>query len=512
MKRRQRQLYLLDVLILGLLSLYVFLGRNAAPFHGDEATFVAMSRDYHELIYERNFAWFSYQELVPAQYDHVRLIRLTIGPISYFTIGLAWDLSGFTVHDLNGLWGWTDDGAANTATYEINRAQGNLPTQKLLRAARTPSTLFLALSIVAVFSIAKRLTHSRLAAYAAALIYATTPAVLVNGQRAMQEGAMLLTTGLTASAAINVIEAQRQQTKKKPVPVEWYAGLGVISGLALASKHPSLLVVAAAFLAVFLAPLLSRGELEDGETPFDWRHICAVTGAAVTAMAIFCLLVPAWWSWGRLVILFGLASFLLSMGWARTGWRIWMVRGVAILLAVTIGLMHPTLWSELAELLRNTVGLRQAIGARHAADSGQLHSISQRLAFLSRQAFGAGPQYFEVAAWAGIEEIADQIANYERSALAGRGGGIGWAASLGTLFAAGLWAFVTGRFERRGLFLALWLLLPVLALLALNSLPWQRYYLVLHAPVAVFSGLGLWKIVHGMNVMRRKRSWGQRRP
>ena len=506
MKRQQRQLNGLDILFLGLLSLYALLGRNAAPFHGDEATFVAMSRDYHKLIYERDCAWFSYHELVPSQYDHVRLIRLTIGPISYFTIGLAWDLGGLTVHDLNGFWGWPDDGSANTWTYEINRAQGNLPTQQLLRAARTPSTLLLALSVVVVFSIARRLTHSRPAAYAAALIYAMTPAVLVNGQRAMQEGAMLFTTALTALLALAAIEAQREQVKRNPVPVVWYAGLGVTSGLALASKHSSLLIVAAAFLSVFLAPLLPGEERQDGESQFDWRHICALTGAAVAAFAIFCLLVPAWWSWGRLVVLCGLSSLLLSLGWARTGWRIWMVRGGAILLVASAGLMHPNAWSELGDLLRNTVGLRQAIGARHAADAGQLHSVSQRLAFLLEQAFWARPQYFEVAAWGEIEEIADQIANYERTALAVHGGEIGWAASLGTIFAAGLWALVIGRFERRGFFLVLWLLLPALAVLVLNSLPWQRYYLVLHAPVAVVSGIGLWTILQGVGRISRRRS------
>jgi hypothetical protein len=510
-ERRLRRRGLLDVLFLGLLSLYVILGRNAVPFHGDEATFVAMSRDYHKLIYEQDFAWFSYHEPVLSQYDHERLIRLTVGPISYFTIGLAWDLSGMTVRDLNSFWDWTGDRSVNTAPYQTNRARGNLPTQQLLRAARTPSTLFLALSIVVVFSIAKRLTRSRLAAYAAALIYATTPAVLVNGQRAMQEGAMLFTTGLTALLTLKVIEAQREQAKENLVPVEWYAGLGLTSGLALASKHLSLLVVMAALLIVFLAPLFPRGEQQHGVTQFNWRHICAVTGAAVAAIALFCLLLPAWWSWGRLAVLGGLASFLLSLGWEHEDWRIWMVRGVSILLVASVGLLHPTVWSELAELSTTTVGLRHAIMARQAADYGQLHSVGQRLVFLLRQAFWARPQYFEVASWRGIEEIADQIADYERTALAGRGGGFGWAAILGMLFAAGLWALVTQRFKRNCLFLALWLFLPALALLALNTLPWQRYYLVLHAPIAVFSSLGLWKIRQGMVDMRRKASWGQRR-
>jgi hypothetical protein len=45
------------------------------------------------------------------------------------------------------------------------------------------------------------------------------------------------------------------------------------------------------------------------------------------------------------------------------------------------------------------------------------------------------------------------------------------------------------RREPEIVLLALWLALPALALLA-NPLPWQRYYLVIHPPLAVLAGLG----------------------
>jgi hypothetical protein len=116
------------------------------------------------------------------------------------------------------------------------------------------------------------------------------------------------------------------------------------------------------------------------------------------------------------------------------------------------------------------------------------------VAFLLEQAFWARPQYFEVPAWAGIEEVAVQIAHYEHALLSGRGSGVVWGSCLGTLFAVGMWTIASQRFGGRTLFLTLWLFFPALVLLASNSLPWQRYYLVLHAPVALLCGLGLWKM------------------
>jgi hypothetical protein len=37
----------------------------------------------------------------------------------------------------------------------------------------------------------------------------------------------------------------------------------------------------------------------------------------------------------------------------------------------------------------------------------------------------------------------------------------------------------------------LWLAVPATVLLLTNPLPWQRYYILLHAPIAVLAGLGL---------------------
>lgn len=506
MEEPKSPLALIDMLFLALLSLYVLAGKNAVPFHGDESTFLAMSRDYHELIYERGTDRFEYRHIAISRYDEYQLIRLTIGPISWFTIGLAWDLRGMTVNDLNGMWNWAVIPSADATSYELNESLGNLPSDQLLQVARIPSTLFLVFSVVVVFWVTWRVTHSHLAACVASLVYATTPAVLVHGRRALQEGAFLFATALTALLALRAIEAQRRRAKGDPVPVVWYGAVGVAGGVALACKHSSLLVVVATLLAILVAPLSDRQQADGGGTPFDWRHICSVTGAGLLAIAVFYLLNPAWWSWAGLALVGGLAVLLLSLGSRLGGWVSWAVRGALILSLAILGSVRPATWYDLVALPTTTISLRRALMASQASVLGELYSISERLTFFFRQGLQAPPQYFEVPGWEGLEQIAAQITNYERAGLAGRPGGIIWTLGLGILLAAGVWALVLRRRESWTWLLALWLLLPALALLVTNVLPWQRYYLVLYPPLAAISGLGLWQIRQVIGETRRRAS------
>jgi 4-amino-4-deoxy-L-arabinose transferase-like glycosyltransferase len=58
-----------------------------------------------------------------------------------------------------------------------------VPSPTVLTIARVPSALAFFLSAIVVLWLAFRLTSSRLAAYGSALVYATTPAMIVNGAR-----------------------------------------------------------------------------------------------------------------------------------------------------------------------------------------------------------------------------------------------------------------------------------------------------------------------------------------
>ena len=48
MEQPKLSLILIDILFLGLLSLYVFAGKDAVPFHGDESTFPILTKPWRD--------------------------------------------------------------------------------------------------------------------------------------------------------------------------------------------------------------------------------------------------------------------------------------------------------------------------------------------------------------------------------------------------------------------------------------------------------------------------------
>jgi hypothetical protein len=301
---------LLETLFLLGLAAYVLAGREAVPFHGDESMLIAMSRDYYYLVQTRNLEPVLYDpnpapdDLAAAVDHHLRIVT---GTISKMTIGLAWDLAGMTADDLNGpwIWGVPDEWAWNQDHHNrssTGSAHRPYTVHGIYRAERD-----------SVFGIARRVVPGRWGAWAAALIYATHPAVLVNGRRAMMEGSLLLFSALVILIALWV---ERDLLRATRYRVVWFVMLGVASGLALASKHSAVITVAAVFSALALAPLrdkvpLSRrggacsalageGDLggeawKKSGSAHGFRVIVLVFGAAALALLTFLALNPAWW-------------------------------------------------------------------------------------------------------------------------------------------------------------------------------------------------------------------------
>ena len=191
---KNRWLWLaLDVIWLVGLSLYVGAGTDNVPFHGDESTLIYMSRDYHYLVQQRDLDRVLYAELPenPSEQD----LRLLNGTVGKMAMGLAWDLSGYTVEDLNEPWAWG-------LGWDVNAALQHIPADDVLYAARASSAALTIASVWAVFAITLAALPNHLAAWTASLIYATTPAVLMNGRRAMMDGALLCFSALTVLAAL----------------------------------------------------------------------------------------------------------------------------------------------------------------------------------------------------------------------------------------------------------------------------------------------------------------------
>jgi hypothetical protein len=98
MNGKFRQWWMLDLLACVGLMLYVLAGADEVPLHGDEPTLIYMSRDYHFLVQERDLDPILYAaDADPAEQE----LRLINGTVTKWTIGLAWDLAGMTVADVN---------------------------------------------------------------------------------------------------------------------------------------------------------------------------------------------------------------------------------------------------------------------------------------------------------------------------------------------------------------------------------------------------------------------------
>ncbi|NLF74469.1 MAG: phospholipid carrier-dependent glycosyltransferase [Chloroflexi bacterium] len=425
---------ILDVLWLAGLALYVIAGYRSVPLHGDEPTLIYMSRDYYHLVQRRDVEPVLYRDepANPAEQD-LRLINGTVGKMA---MGLAWDLAGLTVDDLNDQWVWE-------WSWNDNIALGHMPGERLLHAARLSSALFTVISAWVVFGIARVVAARRLAAWAASLIYVTTPAVLLNGRRAMMDGSMLGFIALTALVGVLIVRQQARGWRGAKLAA-LYALLGVCGGLAVASKHNAAITVAAVFAAVLVAPLLDARRADDMRSHFDAPHLLRVASASLLVIVTFLALNPAWWS-------------------------------------------APLAVPEIV------LDKREELITSQEAWFGGYESFSGRLEGLADASFFAAPQYYEVAVWQ--EYVGDQIADYEDSWLAGRQGGPVWGGLLLIAFAAGLWTLIERWREGPAWVVLIWTALSALALLVLTPMLWQRYYLPLQPALAVVAGIGMGRVI-----------------
>jgi hypothetical protein len=120
-------------------------------------------------------------------------------------------------------------------------------------------------------------------------------------------------------------------------------------------------------------------------------------------------------------------------------------------------------------------------------------STEERIRQIIMQPFMAAPAHYEVAGWADAVAITEEINRYMASPLSGL--------QFGPLFGGVLTLFVLvglvalgrrGWTFRLGIFV--WLLLT-LALLMVNPLPWQRYYLPLIPLTTLLAGIGIYRVL-----------------
>lgn len=431
--------WLRDLLWLTALAVYIIMGIESVPFHGDESTTLWMSRDYYYFAVENDLDRLRYSETPFSETE--QQMRLVAAPLPKYVLGLAWTLDGYTADDINDQWLWG-------AGWEYNRDNGHLPSDDLLHTARWASSIMLIGSVICLFYIARMLGGTPVA-YLTSLIYTLTPAILINGRRAMLEGTTLFTALLVVLAGLWLV---RHRT--------WGSALllGFASGLAVASKHPNVITVLVMFIVIG-AYTIYRSVRDNPDLDHDSE---SVTTAPDDPYALLTMLIVA-------------GFVALGMFYA----------------------LNPAWWDAPIERIGDTVDFRLDIINTQVDLFGGYDTFGDQVDGFIQQVIVGNPQYYEAPEWA--EMIGGQIADYENSAWAGVNLGkhpIG-AIGLGIFTVIGAWLLMRQP-RLQGITRVLvitWMLTIAITTLLITPLEWARYYLIAHIPIALLVSITTWHII-----------------
>ncbi len=426
--RRQWTLRLIDVLWISILIAYILLGVPQTPFHGDESTLVYNTHDYAAQFIRRDLSAFDYTSgnVNPMDAD----LMLLDGRVHKYLGGLFWHMAGYTEDDLNEPWLWGADMA-------FNQSNGHVPSDSLLVVTRLASAMLMAVGVPALFGIGLRL-DGRATAYAATLVYALAPALLLNGRRSMMEGALMGFTLLTVLAAM--LFAKRRDLGSALL-------LGLSGGMALASKHTGLLpfgLVVAGFGLGLLIEIFVRKSLT---VQTLWRSAALLIVSGLIAVGIFLAFNPAW-------------------------------------------------WGDPLGTFREVATRRTTLLESQTAFYNGYANVGERLRGFYELAIVGAPQYYEAGPeWQ--DYIGDQIAAYESSSW--KGISLGIIAPI-FLWLPGLWSLWRGIRSQDSVqrlvhwIAAIWIIGICVAVLVVTPLEWQRYYLAVITALCLLSGLGVGQI------------------
>lgn len=249
------------------LCAYILAGVWLVPLHGDESTLVFMGRDFYYFINGQSVTFQEFESL-DGQAATQQELRLLNGTVAKYLYGAyAW-FRGYPIESINEQWAWGSG-------WLWNHENGHVPSEDLLIGSRLISASLTAIGALAIFGIGYQLA-GRTVAYFASLFYTLNPAILLNGRRAMMEGSMLAFSLLAVLLALYLLKNR-----------QWWVYLlfGVLSGLAVASKHTSVVTVAVLFFAIGAYFLYRRA----------FRAIGALALAGILSLGVFYTLNPAWW-------------------------------------------------------------------------------------------------------------------------------------------------------------------------------------------------------------------------
>ena len=217
---------------------------DTTPFHRDEARWIGNSAILREWRHPLGVRWQDegYRNIYGTIDERNR--RRSQPPLAMYFIGAGLLLQG---HHLPNTGYWIMDKGP-----KWNTANGNMPSQTDIRAARRTSVFAAGLTVVVLYFLGSRLTN-RAGGMATALIYALHPLVLDTSTRAWSDPLLVLCIALAALAAGRLAE---RPTWGRAALVGLFFGLGAATKL---SPLAASIALGALGIALVTGGLIFRG-------------------------------------------------------------------------------------------------------------------------------------------------------------------------------------------------------------------------------------------------------------
>ncbi len=262
-------------LIIFILGLFYFSNIGQVPFHADESSWIGSSNVFEEYFngHFNSEVWDNSDWQLGFRDGKAWVPIATNSTITRFFIGIGRRLGGYSEHDLNGPWDFSQ-------TDDWNLANGNKPIPGLLFWSRLPMAFLAVLSIYLIFFLIKT-SFGRVTAYILVLCFVINPYFLLTFRRAMDEAPLLAGISLTMFAAMKYLQAASGGKKQ----IVWLALLGFAVGFSGGAKLYGL-----ATAAVGLAVVVFRAMQDEGRWIARIRSAFIQLVAFSTAAYLFFLL------------------------------------------------------------------------------------------------------------------------------------------------------------------------------------------------------------------------------
>jgi hypothetical protein len=465
-----------DITLLLLLLIYVISGITLVPFHGDESTYIWTSRDYDQIVKQRDLKGILFNPIENMN-DPDQWQRLSIGSILTFSIGFTRDLVNSN-DDLNNQWNWD-------YSPKENIQKGNYPSPLNLIIGRICSASMGALSLIFLFLTTYRLFQSRLSAWITVLLFATHGDILINIRRAMQEGPKFLFLFITLYISSLILKNLTDGKSDRFL----YGMMGLFSGLTLAAKQDTAPVLAAIYIALAMIPIYKKST-----TQTILINVLYLGSATIIAVASFLIFMPVFWYWWDAALsLYGLVILLFQIPVLKTKKtaRVLAIAGCAFVIVMTM--ISPDQWGRLHVPFKDMIKVRELIVGsqlkhRIKTNLGYLDTAKQKAKFLVLTTLRSKPMYMELSSF-NVNPIEKEIKTYEASLIHGRIRSPMLDVLIAILFIIGGWNLLR-YFDAEALLAITLFIVTAVVLFMSVPLPWQRYFLIMQIPYLLIAGVG----------------------